>query len=509
MKTCLQWFSQPLVLALALLSSVSTLHAQEGFLTEVEPYISPTSRGNYMFRQVLSVGDQIPLAGSATGKYQLPQVIAGLGGYRATIGTKPVIKLLIGNPAVGTAEPIVGGTAFRGSFVSEITLSTDGSVLSGAPAYDTVWNENTLLGPTQKVNNATPAFGLVTGLKVAGPENGLDRQIAFVSTRGGDLWNGASIAIFDREAHLLPKFGNFWKSTHVVQTRTDNLSVVFPLHLRPPSEDGPRCYLFMFVGTMDTRAYRPAMRKNGLDNGRLFVLMSGSGQSRVRAGLNPLNCRWVAVPDEVAADPWQMDEIFAASNPLVVFDGLVSGAFDKTNPNRLFFGTQGQVDETDNPNQVGLDGGRLYEITLATDPRQNCVLRTVFPAGSRAKLISPGEVETRGDYLFLAEDQSIGPVGPDGNGPLNGLWSFKISDGLSALHEGQLDRVPLPGTGPSDLGIGTYAWNIGGLIDASTLLNRPDAFFVTANIDTAFAFPGARALNVRLGQLLLMFKTDL
>jgi hypothetical protein len=506
MKTRSQWFSQPLVFTLALCSAVTGSPAQEGFLTEEVPYISPTSQGNYQFRQVLSIGDKVPLTGSTTGKFQFLGYPEGLGGYKTTLAGKPVIKLLIGNrpgPERTNIFPaIVGATPFRGSYVSEFTISTDGSVLSGAPAYDTLWNENTYLGPIPKTDNTTPALGPIVDLKLGAAENGFDRTIAIVSAGGGPYGpTPSTIAIFDRQAYFLPKLGSFPKSGHAIQARTDNLSVIFALFEGGLGYDGSTSQLFMFVGTKDTRPYRSGLRKNGLDNGRLFVLESGS-VGTVYPERRPLNCRWVAVPDELVPNsvPSVRD---APGHSVVVFDGITGGAFDKTNPNRFYFITKGQGDaDGEHPPPFG----RLFEITLGADPRQDCVLKRIYDFESivntgRDLVITPNYIESSRDYLFVSDTRpsatpNVGTV------RANSIWSFKISDGFSALREGQFDRQAFPSIAPID----HLGWHLEGLLDASSLLNRPDSFFAIAQVALNFF---TEPLPVRDGQLLLMFKTDL
>jgi hypothetical protein len=98
----------------------------------------------------------------------------------------------------------------------------DGTVLSGERAYDTVYNENTLVGPAAAADNTTRPFSRFCSGSLAGPAEGFDRYIYLTNEEEGtpantfDGLGGLAVAIFDNELHTLPKLGRFaWENTLV------------------------------------------------------------------------------------------------------------------------------------------------------------------------------------------------------------------------------------------------------------------------------------------------------
>ncbi|MFN2470201.1 MAG: hypothetical protein ABR583_04285 [Gaiellaceae bacterium] len=83
------------------------------------------------------------------------------------------------------SEPVVGEPLNRGAFVSKLVLGSTGAFLSGERAYDTVYNENVLVGPAAAVGNTTRAFSRFCSGSLAGPDEGFDRYIYLTNEEEG------------------------------------------------------------------------------------------------------------------------------------------------------------------------------------------------------------------------------------------------------------------------------------------------------------------------------------
>ena len=78
------------------------------------------------------------------------------------------------------------------------------------------------------------------------------------------------MAIFDNEAHALSKLGHFPRENTLVMHGTGKRTVILT------TEDGPRTtdsQLYLYIGRKDRSSSDP-LRRNGLDNGKLYALAS-------------------------------------------------------------------------------------------------------------------------------------------------------------------------------------------------------------------------------------------
>lgn len=482
----------PLLMAssLVLVFSTGISWSQDGFRTSARPYISPTGEGSFSFRQLLTAGDIVPLTGSSTGKYRFVGASSGLGALPTTVGGNPALRMLVahggGNDSI--SEPIIGAPGFRGSFVSEYLLWPDGTVVSGGPAYDTVWNVNTLLGPAARTNNSTPAIGIGGG-RLYGAESGFDRPI-YIASR---------LALFDRQLHTLP----WLESLVVVHPRQDKYFVAFiSFPVRTIDEFEAPSYLFMFVGVKDPRPSQSVLRRNGLDNGRLFVLRPENihvGEGNLPAG--PVPCRWVPFPDSFlsGAPIWEQSDqrpfqYFAEKTFVFRFNQITSGAPNRKNVNSVYFTTRDAARDYPDYAPPNTSLGGLYELQLSADPREKCTLRKVYSArdvlaAGKDTALDPVQIEASQDYVVIAESRSFmtQPI-LDAKKRGESLWSLKISDGFSALRE-------------ADIG------SVSGILDVGSVIKRPGAFLIDAQNGTSIPTTLGNILGG--GQILLMFNTDL
>ena len=94
---------------------------------------------------------------------------------------------------------------------------------------------------------------------------------------------GLAVAIVDNNLHTLPKLGRFaWENT-LVQPTQGNKTVIMGMEDGPavldPAQENSQVYLY--VGKKDRSRGASVLRRNGLDNGELYVLVPedlGAGQ---------------------------------------------------------------------------------------------------------------------------------------------------------------------------------------------------------------------------------------
>ncbi len=473
-----------------------TVAGPAGGATLVKPYAVGVSGAGYETVPLLSVGDTVPESGNTGRSYQMVGIPDGLGAYQE--GGVGALFMNHELTASTLSEPIVGGPLNRGAFVSRYELGRRG-VVSGERAYDTVHAENGPPMPAPEVGNTTPAFGRFCSGSMAGPEVGFDRQIYLTNEEadaGGtfDPRGGSTVAIFDNEAHTLPKLGHFAKENTVVAPGTGARTVMFSLEDGPSAPDSQ---LYMYVGHKDPSA-ASVLTRNGLDNGRLYVFVSTNSthttEETFTAGST--NGRWVEIPN---AENLTQAQLEAASDAVgaLGFVRIEDGAFNKTVANEFFFVTTGDASSTHNKL------GRLYRVSLnATNPIDQATLEVIYSAdqvitagGDTA--LSPDNIDTSSRYLMIQEDGTSAsrPVmaskGRDGS-----IWRFDLLSNFAASRVVQLNPP-----GRDNIPVGPGVWESSGIIDASTL-GDPDGwiFDVQAHPPTTAPVPNV----VEDGQLLIM-----
>lgn len=468
--------------------------APEGFVTGVKAYAVPVVPA-YRIDPLLSAGDRVPETSNPAEQYQMVGIPDGLGATRAGGGrTTLFMNHELGNTV--QSEPNVGRPANRGAFVSKYRLARDGSVLSGERAYDQVYAENVPLGPAAEVGNSTPGFGRFCSGNLAGFDAGFDRPIYLTGEESGgsgsfDGRGAQTVAVTGNRLYTLPKLGRFNKENSVPMPGTGKRTVIMSLEDGPA---GPESQLWMYVGRKKPRA-DGVLRRNGLDNGRLYVFVGRGASSEADFGTGSLGGRWVEIPGAEALDENQLE---AAADAVGAF-GFVrieDGAASKTDQREFFFNTTGGT--------PGINAlGRTYRITLSPGkPRRGAVLTVIqnaddLVAAGRDTAISPDNMDTSEQYLMVNEDGTsesrlvMGDKGRDGS-----IWRFNMDNGFSRRRVAELDPP-----GRDGVPVGPGEWETSGTIDASRFFG-PDSwlFDVQAHPPTAAPAPGA----VEDGQLLLM-----
>ena len=471
----------------------------------VKPYAVGID-GGYYTQRLLSVGDTVPETSDPAKQFQMIGIPDGLG---ATKGKGGRTTLFMNHELVFNtlSEPVLGEPLNRGPIVSKLTLDKNGTVLSGERAYDTVYLDDTLVGPAPTVANTTPSFTRFCSGSLAGKEVGFDRPIYLANEESGgpstfDGKGGLAVAVFDNEAHGLTSLGHFAWENSLVQYGTGRYTVIMSMEDGPASQDRSQVnsQLYMYVGEKDRSRGATVLERNGLVGGTLYVFRSQdltkNSESTFLSG--SITGEWVSLGNVSALSDVQLE---AASDNVnaMIFARPEDGAFNPNEDDEYFFVTTGEG--------TGNGLGRLYSIELSgndsTGPARLTVeynADQVIAAGGDIAL-SPDNIDTSRDYLMINEDgtttsrQEMARKNRDGS-----IWRFDLDrngvDVSSALRVAELnqpgrDRIP----------VGHGVWETSGIIDASDFYGDDTWLFdVQAHSPTTAPKPN----TVEDGQLLLL-----
>ncbi|HEV8184322.1 MAG TPA: alkaline phosphatase PhoX [Chthoniobacterales bacterium] len=483
----------------ALLLAASPAFAQEGFVTNVKPYVEPTAGSPYSIRPILSVGDQVPETSHPALRYQMVGIPDGLGARR----DRDKITLFMNHELGNTIEsqPIIGGPIQRGAFVSKYTLAEDGSVLSGERAYDRVFYGNKLVGHAAEVGNATPGFARLCSGTLVGPEEGFDRPIYFAGEESGgtatfDGRGGLAVAFFDNEAHTLPKLGHLAWENVVPRPFNGNETVIMCMEDGPSTPDSQ---LYMYVGKKERRKGVSVLRRNGLNNGQLYAFRSKdrSRNSETTFQNGSIVGEWVAIPNAAHLDDVQLEAAADARNAFG-FIRTEDGTWGKTSRKDYYFVTTGG-----DPG-LGNTLGRAYHLELNPgNPLKDAKLTIIYNADQIIAAggdiaISPDNIDTSGDYLMICEDgttasrEVMAAKGRDGS-----VWRLDLNDNFAARRVAELNPP-----GRDGVPVGPGVWESSGIIDAATLFGDDSWILdVQAHLPTT---PPSPATQVEDGQLVIM-----
>jgi hypothetical protein len=484
--------------------------------TSVKPYVRSVG-GEYTVKALFSVDDRVPLLGGGHGQqYRMVGIPDGLGAHPNRNGTSTLyMNHELGFTAL--SEPVVGGPQNRGAIVSRWILDRDGDPVAGRRAYDRIYDENALLGPAPVVGNEAQMprqFARFCSGFLAGPAHGFDRRIYLTNEESTspdtfDGMGGLSVAIFGNQLHTLPRLGHYSKENTVVQPTRGRRTVIIP------TEDGPATLdnqLYMYVGTKDRSRTASALRRNGLDNGKLYVFRSQDpGRNNERTFTSgSVTGEWVEIPD---AEDLTDTELEAASDAVgaMTFVRPEDGAFNPNNPNEFFFDTTGSSSGADDGvNELG----RLYSLRLHPgNPLKPATLTLVYNADAVVAAggdiaISPDNLDVSRRYLMVNEDGTtesravMAAKGRDGS-----IWRFDLVKGAAGavgVDASTATRVAqLDPPGRDGVPIGPGVWETSGIIDASALFG-PDSWLSDVQAHPPTSPPAGATVTVEDGQLFLL-----
>ncbi len=459
--------------------------------------------------KVVSVGDTVPETSDPTRTYKIVGIPDGLGAHRGPRGTRIVYMNHELNSSV-ESEPVVGQPLNRGAFVSRLTLTRDGSVVSGERAYDAVYQDDALVGPAADVGNTTRAFARFCSGGLAGPDEGFDRQIYIAGEEDGTAANtfdgkgGQAVAIFDNEVHALGDLGRFAWENALVQSGTGKRTVIMGM------EDGPNAIdpavensqLYMYVGEKSRSKGASVLERNGLVGGKLYVFVAKNANiaSELNFQEGTISGKWVEIADAGTLDQAGLE---AASDAVraMAFARPEDGAFNTRNDDEFFFNTTGGA--------AGANAlGRVYSLDLdAKDPTKGAKLTVevnadaiIADGGDTA--MSPDNMAVSGRYLMVQEDGTtesravMAEKGRDGS-----IWRYEL-DGRSGIKAESATRVvTLSPPGRDGVAVKPGVWETSGIIDTSGLFGAGSWLFdVQAHGPTAAPAPN----TVEDGQLVLL-----
>ena len=287
------------------------------------------------------------------------------------------------------------------------------------------------------------------------------------------------------------------------------------------TEDGPatldpaavNSQVYMYVGKQETRPGSSVLRRNGLDNGDLYVLAPVNPAQSSEAALTngSMAVKWVLIPNAGNLTDVQLEAASDAAGAFT-FARPEDAAFNKRDRDEVFFVTTGDAAVPSNTL------GRVYSLLLSPgDPTGTGTLtvavnaQQVIAAGGDTA-ISPDNIDTSRNYLMVNEDGTgasrpvMASKGRDGS-----IWRFDIVnrrkpqrpiglDGSSATRVAQLNPPGWDG-----VAVGPGIWETSGIIDASALFGA-DWWLsdVQAHPPTAAPAPG----TVEDGQLFLLKPAD-
>ena len=186
------------------------------------------------------------------------------------------------------------------------------------------------------------------------------------------------------------------------------------------------------------------LRRNGLDNGQLYVLAPADGvtaeETVFRNGV--IAVKWHLIPNAGDLDEAQLEAASDAVNAFR-FARTEDGAFNKRNPNEYLFVTTGEAPGADVL-------GRLWSLNLHPgNPLRPGTLEVLYNADDVIAAggdiaISPDNLDVSDDYLMINEDgtASSRPVMAAKNRD-GSIWRFDIDEGgvdvSSKLRVAELD----------------------------------------------------------------------
>ena len=511
--------------------------AKDGFTTAVKPYAKGVPGSGWVTEPIISADDKVPETGNPGAQYRMVGIPDGLGVERlhgrdrgVKGGNVARVWMTHEIPQADVSEPRVGRPKHRGAFASQYLLNRRGEVISGRRAFERVYQDSTLVGPTADESNTTPAFSRWCSAFLAGRREGMDRSIFFANEETGPATasggtqpptqsfspkGSQSVAIFDQEAHALSKLGHFPRENTMVMRGTGNKTVILA------SEDGPRStdsQLYLYVGTKDRSSSDP-LRRNGLDNGKLYALASDDARDDENQLLqgDTLRVHWAEIP---GADQLTDVQTEAAADAAGAF-GFVRIEDSEFNPKakrELWFVTTGDQAARPEADPHTNELGRLYRLRFdGRDPLAGATLTQAYNADQLTPAqdgpLSPDNITVTKRAVFINEDGTGGGA-PGGTGSRDdmaarnrdgSIWqvpqatagdssTFTRVAELVGRTEGGRDNIPTGGSG---------IWETSGIVKSQRAFGR-NTFLFDVQAHPPTTPPGGKPVTQEDGQLLIL-----
>ena len=414
---------------LAGLALASTSAFGQGFLTSESSYLTAPSGANFSFTPIVTVGDLVSVT-PGTGpvgatNFAFCGIPDAMGLYKDSVSGENILFVAHETNSGTNQRPFLGQTRYKGAWVSRFVLNgTTGAILSGSPAHKELFLENTqaagVLGTRPPLEGDVTGFTRFCSGSFAGREHGMDRPLFLTNEESEsgtyDAAGSQTVVIADGKMYTAPDLGRVVRETTLLQPRRDALTVILS------TEDGPQpsnvvSYVYMYVGTKQRRS-NSVLDKNGLTNGRIYVLAGRDAQHNEGTfTTGSLATKWVEIPNAATLTG---DQLSIQADILGGF-GFVrveDEEFDPKQPTRsVFLATTGGS----GPNPLG----RLYELTMnPVNPIANGTLNVIYNASN---VINPGGSYT-GTTGTLRTGFATGSLGTYTNGGALGTGTdFPVS----------------------------------------------------------------------------------
>ena len=504
------------------------------FMTGVKPYAKGVPGSGWETQALFSAGDVVPETGVPGAQYRMVGIPDGLGvervrghgrGHgRGKAAASARVLMTHEFPQADTAEPRVGRPAQRGAFASEILLNRAGKVISARRAFDTVFQDSTLVGPAADASNATPAFSRWCSAFLAGRKVGFDRSIFFANEETGptagaptatfDPKGSQSVAIFNNEAHALSRLGHFPRENTVVMRGTGKRTVILS------TEDGPRStdsQLYLYIGTKDRSSSEP-LRRNGLDNGRLYAFASDDARDNENQLLegDTLKGHWEEIENAAALTDVQT-EAAADADGAFGFVRIEDGEFRPNAKREFWFNTTGDQAAANEADPHTNELGRLYRLRFdKRDPLAGVTLTQMYNADQLSAAedgpLSPDNLAVTKRFVAINEDGTGGGA-PGGTGSRDdmaarnrdgSIWLVpRGTAGEPATFQRVAELVGRAEGGRDGITTGSGVWETSGIVNARRAFG-PDTFLFDVQAHAPTTPPGSKALTLEDGQLLLL-----
>ena len=266
----------------------------------------------YETTKVISTGDTVPETSDPSKDYQMVGIPDGLGAHQGPKGTR-IVYMNHELPFGSRSEPVLGEPLNRGAIVSRLVLDRDGKVLSGERAYDTVYIDDTLVGPAAdgRQPDACSSRASARGPWPARTRASTARSTSPTRRRAPRRTRSTARAACPSRSsttrpHALTDLGRFaWENT-LVQPGSGERTVIMGM------EDGPadldraveNSQLYLYVGEKDRSPGATVLERNGLVGGKLYVFAARNAAIASEAQFHEgtINGKWVEIPGADAMD---------------------------------------------------------------------------------------------------------------------------------------------------------------------------------------------------------------
>jgi hypothetical protein len=289
------------------------------------------------------------------------------------------------------------------------------------------------------------------------------------------------------------------------------------------TEDGPRStdsQLYLYVGTKD-RSSRDPLRRNGLDNGRLYAFASDDDRDDENELLEGdiVKGHWEEIENAAALTDVQT-EAAADADDAFGFVRIEDGEFRPNAKREFWFNTTGDQAAASEADPHTNELGRLYRLRFdKRDPLAGVTLTQAYNADQLTAAedgpLSPDNLAVTKRFVAINEDGTGGGA-PGGTGSRDdmearnrdgSIWLVpQATAGDPATFHRVAELVGRAEGGRDNIKTGSGIWETSGIVDARRAFGR-DTFLFDVQAHSPTTAPGGKPLTLEDGQLLLLQRT--